>query len=291
MIHFHYVVDVRNAKKHKACGMIASVHSVENDVNVSDAFYTLADMVQAQLAQRQDLPQAYYFTITQFSEIGRDDTTYRVAVHPEEQQPKLFEHIDGMMREYPEANDIGQRALDDLTRAVSTGDPLDINIVAELLGIKLEVLEQVAATESNLSAKRAERGEWIDWKGGELMPVDGAELVDVRWTNGDIDTNAAGNFRWTHDSEILNIESYRLANVDPDEAPAPKKQIGDTQAPILNGSIDSGTLYSSGDITVGGQNPVMVDDDLTYRSANAPYAKAVEQHYGGDTAAESGSSD
>jgi hypothetical protein len=53
---------------------------------------------------------------------------------------------------------------------------------------------------------------WIDWRGGDVPPVEG--LVEVRWSDASKDTGNAHKFRWYHYKIISNIIAYRVIEND-----------------------------------------------------------------------------
>lgn len=292
MIHFHFVAEVRNMKKHKLCGMISSVFSVENDTGVVDAFHRLADSVQADLSQREGMPKAWYFTITQFKEVGRDDATYRDAVQTEQHQPQLYEHSDGMMREHPETTQTvsaGTLSMhpelasetynhDDLVRMFSSEGLT--RVTPEHIEIKPPTLDQIARNQRALKERSKELSAVCDheWISSEGRTASGFICRKC----GDSDDWPEPCARCGKRSSRPDGEHYCHVSGDAER----KKHIGDTQAPILNGSVTVSsaplTWAPSGDTGSTGSPE---------ESANAPYAKAVDQHYGGDTAADSPSSD
>ena len=72
---------------------------------------------------------------------------------------------------------------------------LTIYHVANLLG------EEVKATDS---------GDWIEWNGGEISPVTGGTVVDVKFRNWEEDTDVSHDYSWRHDGEDFDIIAYRL---------------------------------------------------------------------------------
>ena len=62
------------------------------------------------------------------------------------------------------------------------------------------------------SALAASEG-WIEWEGGEC-PVDGAEIVHVKFRTGSEDPGVAGVWHWEHDGSHTGIIAYRLHKPD-----------------------------------------------------------------------------
>ncbi len=77
--------------------------------------------------------------------------------------------------------------------------------ILQALEIALPILEQQERGE------RQERGEWIEWKGGE-QPVNGDVLVETKWSDGSVSRGEASDWRWDHRSLLsnLNLIAYRI---------------------------------------------------------------------------------
>lgn len=56
-------------------------------------------------------------------------------------------------------------------------------------------------------------GEWIEWTGGNDSPVADADMIDVRFRDGDVDVGmyTAGSYEWRHIYGHADIVAYRLA--------------------------------------------------------------------------------
>ena len=62
------------------------------------------------------------------------------------------------------------------------------------------------------SALAASEG-WIEWEGGEC-PVDTSEIIDIKFRDGEIETDKALGWRWHHDNNCADIIAYRLHQPD-----------------------------------------------------------------------------
>lgn len=61
-----------------------------------------------------------------------------------------------------------------------------------------------------------ERGsdDWIEWKGGawNAGPVDDRTTIEVRFRDGDTETDAADQFSWDHSGGTSDITHYRVVS-------------------------------------------------------------------------------
>ncbi len=93
------------------------------------------------------------------------------------------------------------KRLKELQYAKGQMGQLSINdeIHKKALEIAMPILEQ------------QERGEWIEWGGGEC-PVDGGVMVETRWSDGSVSRGEASDWRWEHHSLLSNLKliAYRI---------------------------------------------------------------------------------
>lgn len=64
--------------------------------------------------------------------------------------------------------------------------------------------------------EQQERGEWIEWKGGEC-PVDKKQVVHLKFRDGEVDDdgNKAFIMRWSHIGTDWDIIAYRIIPEQP----------------------------------------------------------------------------
>lgn len=91
-------------------------------------------------------------------------------------------------------------------------DSLNSNGMSILEGYYCEALEiALPILEQHEKQEQQERGEWIEWKGGE-QPVNGDVLVETKWSDGSVSRGEASDWRWDHRSLLsnLNLIAYRI---------------------------------------------------------------------------------
>ena len=74
---------------------------------------------------------------------------------------------------------------------------------------------------------------WIEWNGGEC-PVPAGTIVDVKYRDGDEETNHAGSWIkcWVNDGMLQDIIAYRIHTDAPNKLEALRKAI----EPLLSAS-------------------------------------------------------
>jgi hypothetical protein len=126
---------------------------------------------------------------------------------------KLVELLAKEMNEWPDMPEGGRRLEQDCNNAVIEGDgcgTVDIFMLSQKAD---DYAENPHVTRAQWQAERDRQkgGEWKRHRGGK-QPVDGAEYVEVKLRDGDIQQSFARCFAWPHSAcdVYANIMQYRV---------------------------------------------------------------------------------